>query len=296
MKRSIYSNAERLQILRDTDNFCVKDAARMAGVTTFTIRHWRRNRTKYLSGPPDERRCVEIVPLAQFEAAVIQMLEGQKARRMRCSHQELIRKVKSLSKQYRLRKGIDLLSWIDRFMQRQRPSLKNKLLCNGAAARIPKEPRSTKNVATRLSIKPVKRRVLQPPETLTRMVLRRRMPSGKEELDREPSEPDPTTDTPRSESLSDILLGIADAVSLLSSPLPTHEELVKLEQESNQERRNERFDENSLSPNDIVRDLHCTDASASFTSSPWPFVSVAPDPWTHSSSTCSCLCRYQTGN
>ncbi|KEP65416.1 UNVERIFIED_CONTAM: hypothetical protein HHA_285300 [Hammondia hammondi] len=296
MKRSIYSNAERLQILRDTDNFCVKDAARMAGVTTFTIRHWRRNRTKYLSGPPDERRCVEIVPLSQFEAAVIQMLEGRKGKRMRCSRQELIRKVKSLSKQYRLRKGVDLRSWIDRFMQRQRPSLNNKLLCNGAAARIPKEPRSTKKVATRSSIKPAKRRVLQPPATLTRMVLRRRMPSGKEELDREPSEPESTTDTPRSESLSDILLGIADAMFLLSSPVPSHEELVKLEQESNQEQRNDSFDENLLSPNDIVRDLHCTDTSTSFTSSPWPFVSLAPDPWIQSSSTCSCPCRCQTEN
>ncbi|CBZ51694.1 conserved hypothetical protein [Neospora caninum Liverpool] len=297
MTRNIYSNEERLQILRDTDHLSVKDAARMAGVTTFTIRHWRRNRAKFLSGPPDERRRVEVVPLSQFETALIQALEGRAGRRGKYSRQELNRyeSVRSLSKRFKLRKGVISRSWIDRFIKRRRLTLREKLLRSRGAARIPKEAQSTKRHVARSSAKKSARRNHLPPtSTMARMASRKRMPLDRKELGRGPSEPEPTADAPRSQSLSDILLGIADAAYLLSSPLPTHEELFNLQREFIREQRNKTLDEHLLSPNDIVRDSDCSDTSTSYAPRPWPFISLVPDTWTQSSSTSFCPWRFQT--
>ncbi|PFH34825.1 hypothetical protein BESB_068580 [Besnoitia besnoiti] len=91
MTRFVYSNAERLKILRDTDHLSVNDAASAADVTTFTIRYWRRNRAKYLARPPEERRCVEVVPLAQFEQALVEELGIRDGVSARYSRQELSR-------------------------------------------------------------------------------------------------------------------------------------------------------------------------------------------------------------
>lgn len=70
----IYSNAERRRILADTDHLSVKAAARAAGVSTFTIRYWRREREKILSGPPNERRRAGPAHDAEVDAVLLQRL------------------------------------------------------------------------------------------------------------------------------------------------------------------------------------------------------------------------------